>query len=1017
MMSSFQLNIQELRDSSNVYVLSVRWFTSIKDIKDMVHRITRQPPRCLDLFYGTNARVLSNNMTLHDFGIERTGHTLRLAINSQNNMSNSSGMKASFVLSPSRDSGMDSACRRMLQDVTAGLQNGLAPSRTDVLDCTGGVYFMKNIEKRKIAVFKPHDEEQGMPSNNKGYGGNGEHSLRPNFKPGQGCIREVAAYIMDVDNFTGVPPTTLVHCEHPNFNYSSHMSDGRSVSQFPKLGSLQTFVDAEGSFEDYGDNMFSDFEVQKLALFDIRTLNCDRNASNILLQRKRRMRSGSVDEGAVGDLNSNNAYGAARRGSRSASLSSWENGYDYSSEDIFESSRSDDEGDDGLSGSTSRSNSFAETERRAQSSRARGQQPKDMYLLVPIDHGYCCPSALDIKEWDWAWFHLPHLKRPVNPKIKDYLLSIDLDKMCKELELRVSMSEESLFLIRLTHSLLVSGVEAGLTLYDIAGLIARLDEDEPSPLERAIAVGEENALRAIEMRSGRLNSRGAPSLRLESGGRGPGIGRSPCTPTSMGVKGRASDENLLASVHTSAATTREEEAVLSVDCDREPIDLFRTVPLAKHGSSSSMGSNGSSGFGIGYVEDDSDVGSDMDTFESAADTGMQEEKGSKGSSGDLTDSFAQDCNVSGSSARPMPWTSAPSTPTAASPTSASKQGMDSAGTASYGLGVGISERTNSLAGAPLSRMQTLQSPPMSTFKAWQNSAHLSPTASMKSKKGADETASQTPPPMSVSLAQDSHSRPRFTQSGRDWLKAPSNLDSPPSGIALKFDKLATDDDDAGSKTLTPLSEPSDTESGGKSGYPSPMTDAGSSGTFDMMDGGTSASSDNKSPRQRKRGSPTNKYRRKLKTSSAEDVAAASTKATDADVDTDVEGSSPNDSNEEGEGGREDKRHDQKQQQQPTKPPRTPAKAQTPQQDAGLSLSGTKQNSGVKLMRVTSFSAFSNAPLYDTEDSERRYGRLNREKRRFQVSTTEFKTLREHFTNDRVSILIGKARSGSGSMME
>ena len=205
------------------------------------------------------------------------------------------------------------------------------------------------------------------------------------------------------------------------------------------------------------------------------------------------------------------------------------------------------------------------------------------------------------------------------------------------------------------------------------------------------------------------------------------------------------------------------------------------------------------------------------------------------------------------------------------------------------------------------------------------------------------------------------------------------MDSPPSGIALKFDKLATDDDDAGSKTMTPLSEPSDTESGGKSGYPSPMTDAGYSGTFDMMDGGTSASSDNKSPRQRKRGSSTNKYRRKLKTSSAGDVAAASTKATDADVDTDVEGSSPNDSNEEGEGEREDKRHDQKQQQQqPTKPPRTPAKAQTPQQDAGLSLSGTKQNSRVKLMRVTSFSAFSNAPLYDTEDSSR-YGRLKSEK--------------------------------------
>ena len=1010
-MSSFQLNIQELRDSSNVFVLTVRWFTSIKDIKDMIHRITRQPPRCLDLFYGTNARVLSNNMTLHDFGIERTGHTLRLAINSQNNMSNSSGMKASYVLSPSRDSGMDSACRRMLQDVTTGLQNGLAPSRTDVLDCTGGVYFMKNIEKRKIAVFKPHDEEQGMPNNDKGYGGNGEHSLRPNFKPGQGCIREVAAYIMDVNNFTGVPPTTLVHCEHPNFNYSSHRSHGRSVSQFPKLGSLQTFVNAEGTFEDYGDNMFSDFEVQKLALFDIRTLNCDRNASNILLQRKRRVRSGSIDDGATGDLNSNNAYGAARKGSRSASLSSWENGYDYSSEDIFESSRSDDEGDDGVSGSTSRSNSFvAETERRAQSSRLRGQ-PKDRYLLVPIDHGYCCPSALDIKEWDWAWFHLPHLKRPVHPKIKDYLSSIDLDKMCKDLEQRVSMSEESLFLIRLTHKLLVSGVEAGLTLYDIAGLIARLDEDEPSPLERAIAVGEENALRAIEMRSGRLNSRGAPSLRLESGGRGVGIRGAPRTPTSSGPKERASDENLPSSAHTSAATSREDDGVLPTDCDRDTSDLFLSMPLVKHGSSSSMGSNGSTGFGIGYVEDESDAGSDMDTSDTFAEVGMQEEKGTKGSSGDLSATFAEDCAVSGSGGAlrpplPLPWS--PSTPTSGvvSPTSASKQSAASAGTASYGLGVGISERTNGLAGAPLSRMQTLQTPPMSTFKAWQTSAHLSPTASMKVKKG-DEMLSQTPPPISVSLAQDSHSRPRFTQSGRDWLRSQSNQESPPSGITLQFDKLATDDDEAGSKALTPISDPS------KSAFPSPTTDVGSSGTFDIAEGATSTSSDNKSPRNRKRGSPTAKHHRKLKTTSTEDMAAASARAAEADVDTDVEGSSPNDSNEEGEGTREDKRHDQKQQ-QPSRPPRTPSKATSPQKDADLSLSMKK---GTELMRVTSFSAFSNAPLYDTEDSERRYGRLNREKRRFQVSTTEFKTLREHFTNDRVSILIGKVRSGSGSMIE
>ena len=248
---------------------------------------------------------------------------------------------------------------------------------------------------------------------------------------------------MDVNNFTGVPPTTLVHCEHPNFNYSSHMSDGRSVSQFPKLGSLQTFVDAEGSFEDYGDNMFSDFEVQKLALFDIRTLNCDRNASNILLQRKRQMRSGSVDEGAAGDLNS--THGAAQEEAE-ASLSSWENGYDYKETGLK------------AAGATTKVTTaclaappgakFAETERRAQSSRARGQQPKDR-------HHWCqstTATAALVPSTSRSGSRVPPAPQvPVNPKIKDYLLSIDLDKMRKELELRVSMSEESLFLIRLTQ--------------------------------------------------------------------------------------------------------------------------------------------------------------------------------------------------------------------------------------------------------------------------------------------------------------------------------------------------------------------------------------------------------------------------------------------------------------------------------------------------------------------------------------------------------------------------------------
>lgn len=245
-------------------------------------------------------------------------------------------------------------------------------------------------------------------------------------------------------------------------------------------------------------------------------------------------------------------------------------------------------------------------------------------------------------------------------------------------------------------------------------------------------------------------------------------------------------------------------------------------------------------------------------------------------------------------------------------------------------------------------------------------------------------------------------RPRFTQSGRDWLKSASNQQSPPSGIALKFDKLVTDDDDADNKMLSPLSDPFEAEAPSKSAMPSPMTDGASSGNFDMMDNLIGA---DKSPRMKKRGSPTCKHRRRTKTTATEDVAVSNARATDADVDTDVEGSTPNDSNEEDE-SKKKMDYELQQVHRPSKPSRSPAKNE--------SRPSSSLNNSNMLMRVTSFSAFSNAPLYDMEEGERHYGRLNREKRRFQASTAEFKTLREHFTNDRVSILIGKARSGSGS---
>lgn len=519
----------------------------------MLHRITGQATRNLDLFYGTNAQRLSNNMTLHDFGIEKDGYVLRLTINN----ATTSCRPQSFVLTPSRDVELSDDCENMLSEVSTGLKQGAVPMRTDVLDCTGGVYFMRNTTGRKIAVFKPHDEEQGMPNNGKGYEGNGETSLRANFKPGQGCIREVAAYIMDVNDFTGVPPTTLVHCEHNAFAYPSH--SGKASQPFPKLGSLQHFVTSDGTFEDVGSSLISDFEMQKIALFDIRLLNCDRNASNILVSKKRRKFESPLSHGGSYEKQ-------ARRGSRSASVSSWESNWTQysSSDDWMEECRSDEDKDISYpdSGLTTRSNSdpspsasppshmtvhdseadtimninelsigssvptsasasgsgsaVASAAPSTTSSPRReipiekekaGKSDRDRYTLIPIDHGYSLPTRLDIKEWDWVWFHLPHVKRPVHPAIRSYVLALDFEELVQKLTSQVAISEDSLFLLRISHNLLVNGIKAGLSLHQIASLIARLDDDGdvPSPVERAIAMAEENAHRAIEMRSSRVS--------------------------------------------------------------------------------------------------------------------------------------------------------------------------------------------------------------------------------------------------------------------------------------------------------------------------------------------------------------------------------------------------------------------------------------------------------------------------------------------------------------------------------
>ena len=177
----------------------------------------------------------------------------------------------------------------LINSTSNGLDAGNYPSRSS--EGTGGVYFMPDVSgKRYISVFKPMDEEPMAVNNPRGLpiSTNGE-GLKGGTRVGEGALREVAAYILDhpmsgrrsfsrnEKGFAGVPPTTMVKCLHKAFNHT------RGVTV--KIGSLQRFMENNGSCEDIGPAGFPVEEVHKISVLDIRLANADRHAGNILMSK------------------------------------------------------------------------------------------------------------------------------------------------------------------------------------------------------------------------------------------------------------------------------------------------------------------------------------------------------------------------------------------------------------------------------------------------------------------------------------------------------------------------------------------------------------------------------------------------------------------------------------------------------------------------------------------------------------------------------------------------------------
>jgi len=121
------------------------------------------------------------------------------------------------------------------------------------ISTTSGVYIVED-ELGAVGVWKPEQEEYTKHE--------GKDVLRKGFQPGDGAIREVAAYALDRTSGhfrAGVPPTVLY-----------------------RNGSLQRFVNHKCDAEDVGTALFETENVHRIGLLDLRIFNSDRHPGNLL---------------------------------------------------------------------------------------------------------------------------------------------------------------------------------------------------------------------------------------------------------------------------------------------------------------------------------------------------------------------------------------------------------------------------------------------------------------------------------------------------------------------------------------------------------------------------------------------------------------------------------------------------------------------------------------------------------------------------------------------------------------
>ena len=510
--------------------LRVKPWCTIKDVKNQLSQIENIPTRNMRIFF--RGAEVDNNwpLTLQE---NKTalfcviGGDFQKGLGSTKNGTTSgepspiiTGSASPYQPRASLEiRGTSSDCAPVLVEAMREAQKGLRQNLKPILadDGSGGTYFLRNSSKEFVAVFKPKDEEPGAINNPRGYVGvHGQIAAHRGIYAGQGCDRELAAYLLDHDDLAGVPPTALAEAVHPSFHQdrlhnsnntttttttsnstgntdtgntdtdNKKNADAATVSTTTtstitpvKVGILQQFVHADDVAGNLSNTMFDTEDVHRIALLDMRLLNTDRNDSNILVLKKLIEETEGEQHGSENDNTD----------------------YDHNGED-----------DDvtGNNYSDHSTGSYNDTEdddynRYSYSSFNPSIKKTSKFKLVPIDHGYCLPQTLNIGWCDWCWLGWKnHMDAPLSAELRAYVDSLDAEKDAFRLSRETSIGPLCLKNMKIALMLLKTGVQSELTLGDIASLMVRNDVDLDIPSELEVAVSRASALAESMVRSPRM---------------------------------------------------------------------------------------------------------------------------------------------------------------------------------------------------------------------------------------------------------------------------------------------------------------------------------------------------------------------------------------------------------------------------------------------------------------------------------------------------------------------------------